>query len=214
MSYPGPNKPLRKVFLGALLSGAAWAFPVFSAAGVATAAEAGDDEPPPFEAICFDDFFNDFGTGKGYTSVDQLKQMLSPVRGRKSTITPPKNPKLPICDVSGLFKLRPQWRADSLFRLSLQAAKGFSKGDYVQLNFWNGHQGIAFRYYPLPNGTWTAYGTTRRGNRPEVESRALWATCRGVRGTVNFHWQDDHLLLSRGDLVLLCVPFISSDSRM
>lgn len=175
-------------------------------AAVAAAAEE-RPEPPPFETVCFDDFDD----VKSYLSAEQLGLLLSPVPeqpGKISTgkITPGNRYTYTICNLTGWHRLKAPWPDDAAWRLGLNDVKE------LDLHFWSGREGITLRLYPAMSGTWVAYKTTRDGDGPQPQTLALWALdngkyARSKGGTVEIRFQDGRLVLTRGDLVLLSVPF-------
>jgi len=171
---------------------------------MAPAAEGEPVPAPPFEAVCFEDFDEQ----QVYPSADQLRTMLQPAPGRQANIaniTAIKRGIRTICALAGVHRLKTAWHADSVWRLGLVAPKE------LQLHFWSGREGITLCCYPDIYHTWAAYGTTRRGNEVEPQTYALWALdngryTRSKAGTFEIRWQDGRLVMTRGDLLLLCVP--------
>jgi len=168
---------------------------------MAPAAESEPAPARPFEAVCFDDFDEQ----QAYPSADQLRTMLQPAAGQQANITAIKRGIRTIYEVTGVHRLKAAWQADSVWRLGLVTPKE------LQLHFWTGREGITLCYSPEMYHTWAAYGTTRRGNQLEPQTYALWALdngryMRSKAGTCEIRWHDGHLVLTRGDLLLLCVP--------
>jgi len=182
---------------------ACWAAATAMMTAITTATPAIASDPPAaapaFEEVCFDDF--DFG--KGFTTAEKFKRLFQPAGGR---IVETRHRSFPLVQLSGKFRLVPAWRPDSVLRLALESQKNLA------LHFWNGQQGVAFRFYKNKGSAWAAYGTTRRGKSPTPDGYALWAVDEGryrraLDGTVEWRCQDGKLVFSRGDLVLIVVPF-------
>jgi len=198
-AHPAPGVPLpcSPFFLLApgLLGAWCWCASAWSAA-------AGEDRPPPFAQVCFDDF--DIAEDS-FPSREDVLAVLAPVRGHKAGITEAQSHNKPIQQISGLFRLKAPWRADTVLRLSLAEEKQF------RIHLWYGTRGVTLAYQPGQNRAWSAYGTTRRGNRPQPETMALWALDNGRyhrsgHGTFELRHHDGQVVLSRGDLVLLRAP--------
>jgi len=184
----------------AVLSTAVWMLLLPSAFGLLAATPSDVVAPPPFEQACFDDF-ND---ANGFQSFDRLRKILEPVRKYGGSLSTQKASNRPICQIAGMCRLNLPWRSDSVLRISLMQARN------VKLYFWSGREGVLL--HCNTQQAWAAYGTTRRGSQPQAETFALWAVdggryCRCRMGTVEMRCQDGKLVLTRGDLVLLCVPF-------
>jgi outer membrane protein assembly factor BamB len=170
-----------------------------------TAVVTAGEEPaelPRFESVCFDDF-DDL---KGYPSAEELRLLLDPVPGQPNKIAATKRGSKSICNLAGWRRLKAPWQNDSVWRLGLSEVKD------LDLHFWAGREGITLRLYPGMYGTWVAYNTTRGGNEPQPRTMALWALdngkyARSRTGTVEVRFQGGRLVLTRGDLVLLSVPF-------
>ena len=168
------------------------------------AAEPEPDELPPFEEVCF----TDFDPAEGFPGEDYLKRVLEGVRGQKAEISRTQFQNRPMCRLSGTFRLTPDWREGSVLRLRLDE----SGSAPTELFFWHGNEGVAFSYFKNSHPTWAAYGTTRGGDEPLPETLALWAVDNGryrrsEMGTVEVRYQDGKLVMTHGDVMLLCVPF-------
>ena len=157
------------------------------------------DKPPAFTEVCFEDF----ELGGHYSTADDLKKLLKPVRGRISDY---RYRNIAMGQLSGVFRLIPAWQPDSALRLMVHDQKD------VKLHFWKGRQGVTLARHKGKGDVWAAYGTTRKGNQPTSTIDALWATSgaryeRAGTGAVEVRCQGKHLVLTRGDLVLLTAPF-------
>lgn len=111
--------------------------------------------------------------------------------------------------LGGLATFNGAWAADSALRVRP------AEGQRLQLHLWKGVQGVSLELYSQPRPGWAAYRTTRRLNAPRPLSRSLVATdsdryLRCGQGTVELRLQDDCLLLTRGDVALLTVPFAAT----
>ena len=169
-------------------------------------APTGDDAPPPFARVCFDDFDT---ARDGCPTRDEILSLLDPVRGYRAEVSGAQHQNKPIQRISGLFRLKTPWRADTVLRLALSQEKQF------RIHLWYGARGVTLAYQPAQHRAWSAYGTTRRGNRPKPEAMALWALDNGRYyrsgyGTFEVRHHDGQVVLSRGDLVLLRAPLDGS----
>jgi len=161
---------------------------------------------PAFSDVCFDDFHS---TRRGTTAED-LQKLLRPIQGR---ISETASRKRMVGQISGTFRLVPPWQTDSVLRLELSEPKD------VSLRFWNGDRGVTLRLYKSSGFSWAAYGTARRSADPSADRESLWALDNGRyersgAGTFEVRCQGEHLVLSRGDLVLLCAPFRGTPSQV
>jgi len=171
-----------------------------AAAPKATAAEAAA-ELPAFQEICLEDFDQQSGCpGQEY-----LKRVLGQVQGHEYKMSSGHFYDRQACQISGLFRIQQPWQAGSAMRLSILTYKT------LRLYFWRGDQGVAMSYYPSWYQQWAAYGVTRTANKPKPDTFAYWATDGGRfqqsgSGTVVVLYQDGHLYLTRGDLLLMAAP--------
>lgn len=152
--------------------------------------------------------FDDFGEQEEYPSETKLAELLSPVEGHASKIKSESRGRLRVCQLSGLMRLNKRWDADSALRFAFL----LERYECVQVHFWNGQQGVTLAYTPRYHHTWAAYSATREGNNPKPAELVLWATDGGRYrrcglGTLNVHYGNGNLVLTRGDLTLLSVPF-------
>lgn len=155
---------------------------------------------PPFAAVCFDDVRD---------GVEGMARLLVPVAKDAATVEGRRRPDEHVDRIAGLLRLSQPWPADHALRLSL------SDLQRLQIYVWNSTQGIALCCHtPGRNSlrTWGAYGVTRQPGDPRPGSFALWATDEGRFersgvGTFSLHCDDGELVMTRGDIVLLRVPF-------
>jgi outer membrane protein assembly factor BamB len=150
--------------------------------------------------------FGDFDEEKGCPTLEELRAILGRVPGQRYEISEKKlRNGRPVGYVSGLFRLNLPWPDEGALRLS------FWDADPLELHLWNGRSGVTLRYQRKWHHTWSAFGTTREGDKPRPAETALWATDEGRYrrvgvGTVELHWRGGNLTLARGDLPLLTVP--------
>ena len=157
--------------------------------------------------------FGDFNDDEDYPGPDQLRSILGQVPGQRYDISEKKKNNRRVSYISGLFRLDVPWPADAGLRLSLWDPDG------LQLHLWNGQKGVTLRYYRQIHQTWAACGTTREDDKPQPSELALWATDAGRYrrvgiGTVEVHYRDGNLTLTRGDLELLSVPMEGPPSEV
>ena len=156
---------------------------------------------PTFQEVCLEEF----DQHSAYPGQDYLKRILGQVPGHEYRMSGGQFYDRHACQINGLFRIQQPWQAGSAMRLSILTYKT------LRLYFWRGDQGVAMVYYPNWYQQWAAYGTTRTGNKPKPDTYAFWATDSGRfqqsgAGTVLLLYQDDHLYLTRGDLLLMAVP--------
>lgn len=151
--------------------------------------------------------FDDFDDRQDYPSEDALKGLLAPVQNEDSQIKAESWHQVRACRISGLLRVNKPWGKDSALRLSFPDTP-----EGLRLHLWSGQQGITLAYYPGFHHTWAAYSATREGKEPQPAELVLCATdCGRYRrcglGTLELHHQAGRLTLTRGDLLLLSVPF-------
>jgi len=161
---------------------------------------------PPQEAVA-PAGFDDFDDQQDYPSQEMLERLLRSVENERSEIKPRQWDRVQACQISGLFQLNKPWDANSVLRFSFLEAH-----HSLQFHLWNGAQGVTLTYLPGFHHTWTAYAATREGNAPKPRDLVLWATDNGRYrrcglGTLELHYHNRHLVLTRGDIVLVSVPF-------
>ena len=192
--------------VAAVLCAALWC----ASRDTAVAAEPGaGPSPPSFEQVCFDDFYE----SQGFADEAPLRELLAEVPGVRGRISKTRRHDRPICQVSGVLRLRKPWTAGSALRVSLVEAQTY------QLHLWRGKRGVTLRFYATPFKVWAAYGTTRDGGKPQPDRRVLWATDNGRyrragTGTFELHWAEGSLVMTRGDVRLLTVPLESLPSEV
>jgi outer membrane protein assembly factor BamB len=150
--------------------------------------------------------FADFDDQQPYPSKEALKQILLPVPGSRYDLADAVKNNRPFCRFGGLMRLNLPWPEDTALRFSFIDARD------IRWSLWNGNRGITLQFCNEFYNAWAAYGAVRQGNQPTSKELTLWATdgdryrrC-GV-GTLEIHYRQGHLVLMRGDLRLLSVPF-------
>jgi len=158
--------------------------------------------PQPFVEAAFRDNLR-----RGATAAE-LDRWLKPVADEGSRIVAEERGGIPIVSCRGLFQLRPPWPADGVLHLEPFAIQD------LRLLFWNGEQGISFAAHPQESDGWIASAVERTASERRPQSSTLLATDHGLsRRTANqsidIHHQNGELIVSRGGLRLLTVPFDS-----
>ncbi|MHB1033743.1 MAG: outer membrane protein assembly factor BamB family protein [Pirellulales bacterium] len=157
--------------------------------------------PRPIEEVLLEDY----ALGKAVPSQAQLKEWLTLVEGGFGSETREER-SLAVLD--GVARLRAPWRPDALLRLSF-----YGLNSNLKLHFWNGNEGVTFYYYHEPNRAWAAYRTTREGNGPKPATYVLLTTDDQryhralANGSFELRHQNGMLMLGRGDMPILTVPF-------
>ncbi|QDU96660.1 outer membrane protein assembly factor BamB family protein [Lignipirellula cremea] len=146
----------------------------------------------------------------------QLKEWLAEVRGHKGQISETnvsiERRQAPIGAMEGVVRCRAPWTNDSVLRLEL---KPNHSSEAFQIHLFDQKEGITLAWYSKPAHCWAAYRTTRKIEDPMPSTYALTADDqrRSLRsnlhagGAVEIRHRDGYILISRGDLVLLQVPF-------
>lgn len=150
--------------------------------------------------------FSDFDEDKDAPTPEQLQNILREVPGNRCEIVQARKGERPITRVTGLFRLTTGWSEGVALRLGIQGTHR------LQLHFWSGSQGVTLRYDSEYHKSWAAYGTVRDAEEPQPARYGLWATDEGRyqrcgAGTVEIQYQRDQLVLVRGGIALLRVPF-------
>ncbi len=157
-----------------------------------------------FDAVCFTPI-EDLDDSR---PADYWQQWLKKVPNHNSSIQP-VNPRTGRgCRVNGTVQLVTSWSSDSLLRLQLKPQQNF------RIHLFRGSQGVTLLYDARHHG-WIAYVTSRQPNEPRPDRLTLAATDNGRARRSEFHEPvpiglhcvEGELVLSRGDVVLLSVPF-------
>src|SRR5262245_55152999 len=139
-------------------------------------------------------------------SKNQLSRWFAPVPGQNHGSTEANRGNVVVAGFDGLVRLRAPWPADGVLSLTPFDHHGMA------IHFWSGKTGVSLYYYQHPRPTWAAYRNTRKGPEPRPATFSLAATDndrydRSAAGTIEIRHQAGAIVLSRGDLRLLAVPF-------
>ncbi|MSR58310.1 MAG: hypothetical protein EXS05_11650 [Planctomycetaceae bacterium] len=139
-------------------------------------------------------------------SQSQLTRWLSPAAGQPANFFEGTRGETPVAGFEGLVRLAAPWPADAVLRLAP------FEHNTLALHFWNGLTGISLYYYESPRPIWAAHRTTRTADQPRPATFVLIGADddrydRSLRGVVEIRHQEGQLVLSRGDLRLMTVPF-------
>jgi outer membrane protein assembly factor BamB len=175
-------------------------------AGFVLPAVAWAEQVPSFAETCFDDFDDQHGA----LSPEALQRLLTPVPGVSGRSGAIILGKPGMVSLAGLFRLSSPWTPDTALRFSADAKPPF------QIMVWSGEQGVVLRPGWL---AWTAYGVSRHGDAPRPQTWSFWASDdgrfrRSGGGTVELHYQDGSLVLTRGDIALLSAPLPGPPSEI
>ena len=186
---------------------AAWAVALALLACACWPAAVSAANAPAAEAKTADGgLFADFDDQRPYPTKEAMKQLLLPVPGHRYDLVDTNWKNRPLCRFGGLMRLNLPWPEDSALRFSFLDARD------IRWSLWNGNRGVMLQFCNDFYSAWAAYGAVRQGNPPTSKELALWATDGGRYrrsgvGTLEIHYRQGHLLLMRGDLRLLTVPF-------
>ena len=197
-----PNRPKPALRTTAWAAGLALLGCALPMAAAAPAAKAPAEATKPAAG----GLFADFDDQQPYPSKEALKQFLLPVPGNRYDLADAVKNNRPFCRFGGLMRLNLPWPEDTALRFSFIDARD------IRWSIWNGNRGVTLQFCNEFYNAWAAYGAVRQGNQPTSKELALWATdgdryrrC-GV-GTLEIHYRRGRLVLMRGDLRLLSVPF-------
>lgn len=183
--------------VGLLLS-----FPLAGKAQVAVSSL--QSRPPSFGEVCFEDFYLHLP----WPEEAQLRKLLLPAEGVPSRMEPTHWHGQRCYRLTGLWRLVPPWQPGS--------AVGFwlveTENRPIQIHLWAGQKGATFQYCSNFHQTWAAFTTRRTGTQPQPDSLEFWTTDQGRYrrtgiGSLTLYWQDGRLILARGDLPLISLPF-------
>jgi outer membrane protein assembly factor BamB len=165
------------------------------------AAEAPPAKAPAFDTVCFDDFYEQ----QGWPTEAALRDILAEVPGGESRIEKARRHDQDICRLHGLWRLKTAWPADSALRLSLADPRG------LRIHVSDGSGGVTLRFFQDFHKVWAAYATVCEEGKPRPTELALLAAdggryrAMGV-GTVELHYGQGQLVLTRGNVRLLSAP--------
>ena len=155
-------------------------------------------KPRPFEEISFQP--QDF---EGLNP-NAVREWLSPLPKWAYRVEPRKHGNLTFSRFTGVAELRAPWPNDAVLRLGM-----YQPGDF-RIHFWSGQTGATLHYLPTRQ-TWVAYRITRLDS-DAIPSRWSMTSSDEARhqrtslGIIEIRHQTGHLLLTRGDVVLLAAP--------
>lgn len=159
---------------------------------------------------------------------DRVKAWFDPVEGQPHGIraAPAANSQGASTKMTGLWRLRPEWRSGSVLRCLFRTTNAF------KFHVWSGEKGVTLQlwrgpkaYPALPDLTLAAYLTTRSGKEPLPETMVLAATDQGefwrtrsqvnqiyggqnlVSTPIDLRYENGLLTVSSGDVRILDVPF-------
>ncbi len=139
-------------------------------------------------------------------SKSQLSRWFSPVPGQNHNFTEANRSNIVVAGFDGMIRLRAPWPADAVLEMAPFDHHGMA------IYFWNGLSGVSLHCYQYPRPMWVAFRTTRKGPEAKPSKFALVATDndrydRSLAGVFELRHQDGTLVMNRGDLRLLTVPF-------
>ena len=118
------------------------------------------------------------------------------------------NPVRRVARFQGLAKLRAPWPDDAVLRIT-----PFEVTD-LTLYFWRGPTGVALRFYTRREPhLWAAFEITRENSSPKPTRWGLLTTdsgsyTRSTPGMLDIRQQEGELVLARGGIILMSVPFV------
>ena len=136
----------------------------------------------------------------------ELRRWLGAVPGHTHKFMEDRRNESQVSGFQGLVKLHAPWPQNAALRFAPFEHEQFA------MHLWNGDAGVTLAYYQHDRQGWAAYRTTRVNGSPRPVTYALIATDgelneRTNYGPLDLRWQNQTLVLSRGNLRLLTVPF-------
>ncbi len=169
-------------------------------------------EPPPFEAVCFDDSPLEQRAFK----LAEARRWLAAIvgQGLRENSDPRQGTMM-----EGLSKLRAPWPAGTALRLSLTPAQGF------RVRISAGEAAVTLDYTQQPRPAWAAYAASGKLRVPSDGTRNVPATlaligsdndryARTGGGPITLHYHDGQLVMTRGDVQLLSAPLPAQPSEV
>jgi hypothetical protein len=140
----------------------------------------------------------------------EARRWLSPVEGQpyQWSTDPIGTPARRLAKFQGLAKLRAPWPADAVLRITPLEVTDLT------LYFWQGPTGVALRFYTRREPhLWAAFEISRENSSPKPARFGLLTTdsgtyFRSTPGMLDIRHQEGELVLARGGIVLLTVPFV------
>jgi hypothetical protein len=145
------------------------------------------------------------GVARGL-SQNQLTRWLTPVPGQNNRFFEATRGPSMVAGYEGIVRLKAPWRDDAVVALTPFDHHGMA------IYFWNGKTGVSLHYFQHPRPNWAAYRITRKDTELIPSTYALAATdndvySRSLGGLIELRYQDGALVVNRGDLHMLTVPF-------
>ncbi|MDA1016614.1 MAG: PQQ-like beta-propeller repeat protein [Planctomycetota bacterium] len=133
-----------------------------------------------------------------------VREWLAPMPGWAYRVEPRNHGKTVFSRFTGVAQLRAPWPKDAVLRLGMYQPSDF------RIHFWSGRTGATLHYMPTLQ-TWMAYRIHRLDDEavPTRWSMASSDEARHQRttlGVIEIRHQGRHLLVTRGDVVLLATP--------
>lgn len=161
-------------------------------------------EQPKFEQVAFETF----DLTKEVVRKDQLQQWFEAAPGQNYRLHEVDTNYGRCGALEGIARLKSPWLRDSLVRMSLE---NYNK---LQIHLYHGNQGVTLVYHQDILHCWAAYTTTRKPKTVRPDQLAITATddSRNWRteirhgGPLDLRYVNGHVLLSRGDVVLVQAP--------
>lgn len=161
-------------------------------------------EPPKFEQVAFETF----DLTKAVIRREQLQQWFEAVPGQNYRLHEVDTNYGRCGALEGIARLKAPWLPDSLLRMSIE---NFNK---LQIHLYHGNQGVTLVYHHDQLMRWAAYCTRRKPKTVRPDQLAVtstddtrnWRTESRYGGPVDLRYYDGHIILSRGDVVLVRAP--------
>lgn len=161
-------------------------------------------EPPKFEQVAFETF----DLTKEVVRKDLLQQWFEAAPGQNYRLHEVDTNYGRCGALEGIARLKSPWLADSLVRMSLE---NYNK---LQIHLYHGNQGVTLVYHQDVLHCWAAYTTSRKPKTVRPDQLAITATddSRNWRteirhgGPLDLRYMNGHVMLSRGDVVLVQAP--------
>ncbi|MBI1312051.1 PQQ-binding-like beta-propeller repeat protein [bacterium] len=138
---------------------------------------------------------------------DEFRQWFEPMPGRPFGLLDEQHSGRRFSKFDGMARLKAGWVESAVLRLTVYDT------ETCELHVWSGNDGVRIKYFRhrQPN-VWAVHRISRANETsPLIDGGYLTNDCgrwhRSQFGVVELRWERERLWLSRGNLVLLSVPF-------
>ena len=145
---------------------------------------------------------------------DEFRQWFEPVAGRPFGILDEQQNGRRFTKFDGMARLKADWVESAALRLTVYDT------ETCELHVWDGNEGVRIKYFRQrqPN-VWAVHRISRANETaPLTDGELLTNDCgrwhASSFGTIELRWERERLWLTRGNVVLLSVPFSQRPSEI